>query len=148
MTKMLDDPPVLSKYVLYVQDLAKEALDVKIVFVFLLTLSICLTVLSGCTQKATQIDTQGTFCRVVCVKNGGIILDIEHVGYVYVKQIDTDQQIDVLDTVVMDFSQSDLIPETGDFLDFGGKERSYSYVLSAPKSIRLADSSIGEPTFG
>ena len=115
-----------------------------------IALLLCLTVLWGCTQEHTEPTTQGSFCRVLCLQNDGMIVEIPDMdlGYVYVKHINADLQIDPLDTVVMEFSESDLKPANEAFVDFFGVERIYEYTLEAPISIRLADTSKGEPTFG
>ena len=105
-----------------------------------ITLILCVSVLFGCA------DVQKKYCRVVCVREDGMILDIEQLGYVYVKTANGDFAI--LSTVVMEFSESDLKPANGTFLKFDGSEQNYSYIIETPKSIRLADPTAGEPTFG
>ena len=109
----------------------------------LIAMTLCLLALFGC---STDADGQTKFCRVVCVQEEGIIVDIEQLGYVYVKTVNADFVI--LSTVVMEFSESDLKPASGTFLKFDGSEQNYSYILETPKSIRLADPAAGEPTFG
>ena len=106
-------------------------------------LALCLVVLMGCAQNA-----QGKFCRVVAVQEKGIVVEIEAVGVVYVKNIPADLKIEALDTVVMEFSETDLQLESGKFVDAFGEEQNYSYILETPQSIRLADPSADEPTFG
>lgn len=106
----------------------------------------CLAALYGCTPEAAE--TQTASCRVQCVTEDGLIVWIEHTGYVYVKNVSTGLDIQTLDTVVMEFSESDLEAADGTFLNFDGNELRYSYILEKPSSIRLADPSSGEPTFG
>lgn len=117
-------------------------------FALMLTTALCLIILAGCSHDDAKPDSSGTFCRVVCLEEDGLIVDMENVGYVYVKNIPGDLEIKLLDTVVIDFSEDGLKSEVGEFNAFDGRELSYSYVLENPKSIRLADSSAGEPTFG
>ena len=111
-------------------------------------LAVCLVFLMGCTQNAGDVSTQGEFCRVVSVREDGIVVEIENVGVVYVKNISADLKIEALDTVVMEFSETDLKSESGKFVDAFGEEQSYAFILETPQSIRLADPAAGEPTFG
>ena len=114
----------------------------------MISIALCLSFLAGCTHDASKSNTDGTFCRVVCLEGDGLIVDVENVGYVYVKHIDSNLIIEPSDTVVIVFSENDLKSESGPFQNFDGRELSYSYILETPKSIRLADTSAGEPTFG
>ena len=111
-------------------------------------LAICLVFLMGCTHDTADVKTQGEFCRVVSVREDGIVVEIENVGVVYVKNLPTDLKIEALDTVVMEFSETDLKPESGKFVDAFGEEQSYAFILEIPQSIRLANPEAGEPTFG
>lgn len=123
---------------------------------FIIAITVCFTVLAGCTQDAPTVDTQDaptvaareSSCRVECIKEDGIVVYMPSTGYVYVKNVDSALGIKLLNTVVMKFYESDLKAEEGAFLDFAGKERQYAYVLENPVSIRLADPASGEPTFG
>jgi hypothetical protein len=133
---------VISSVVLNLQN---GGFIMKKVLLFIIAMTVCLSVLFGC---ATDVDVQKKSCRVVCLQEDGIIVDIEYVGYVYVKNVNTDLEISTLNTVVMVFSESDLNPASGTFLNFDGRELNYSYILENPKSIRLADPDSGEPTFG
>ena len=117
----------------------------KKVLFFIITMTVCLSVLFGC---ATDADVQTKSCRVVCLEEDGIIVSIEYIGHVYVKNVDADLEISTLNTVVMEFSEDDLKPANGTFLNFDGRELNYSYILENPERIRLADPDSGEPTFG
>ena len=64
------------------------------------------------------------------------------------KYAGTEPEIGLLDMVVMEFDETDLKSAAGTFLTVGEEEQTYSYILVDPKSIRLADPSKGEPTFG
>ncbi len=112
---------------------------------FIFTMIFCLSVFLGC---SADMDTERQFCRVVCLEEDGIIVSIEYIGYVYVKNVNANLEIRELNTVVMEFSETDLTPANGTFLNFDGRELNYSYILENPKSIRLADPEAGEPTFG
>ena len=101
---------------------------------------------AGCTPAAGEGNTQSRFCRVLCVKDDGIILWVENIGRLYVKAKDIPSEIVPLHTVVVEFSESDLKPANGKFVDPFGKESTYSYILENPKSIRRTTED--EPTFG
>lgn len=117
---------------------------------FLFVVTLCLTALCGCTEEAAKADPQEELCRVLCIKEDGIVVEIPSldVGCVYVKLTNDDLEIEPLDTVVIEFSSSDLKSESGEFTDPFGEEQAYSYVLENHKNVRLADTSVGEPTFG
>lgn len=116
----------------------------------IITIILCVALFEGCAKDATEVVTQGEFCRVLCIKEDGIVVEIPDtdLGYVYVKYTNADLKIEPLDTVVIEFSESDLKSENEKFTDFFGEELTYLNILENPKSIRLADPSIGEPTFG
>ena len=113
---------------------------------FVITIMICLSLFWGCSQDAAGVNTQGEFCRVLCLEDDGIVVWIEGIGHVYVKQVDAALEIEPLDTVVMEFSADDLESANGTFTDAFGDEQSYSYILGSPKSIRHTTEN--EPTFG
>ena len=116
----------------------------KKILVFILVVALCLTGLWGCADG----NKKEYSARVVCVTEEGIIVQIPALGedYIYVKNVNDDLQIKSLNTVYMEFEESDLKAESETFVDVFGKEQTYSYILENPKSIRLA--SPGEPTFG
>ena len=115
---------------------------------FMVCATLCLGALWGCAQNAGE--DEEVFCRVLCLKEDGIVVEIPdlNVGYVYVRHTNTDLDIEPLDTVVMVFSKGDLEPVSGDFTDFFGEEKTHSHILENPKSIRFPDADAGEPTFG
>lgn len=117
----------------------------KKVLLFVITVTLVLSALFGC---STDADIQKKSCRVVCLQEDGMIVDIEQLGYVYVKNVNANLAIRTLNTVIIEFSEHDLKPVSGTFLNFDGRELSYSYILETPNSIRLADPAAGEPTFG
>ena len=112
----------------------------------IIAIMICLSLFPGCSQDATELDTKGEFCRVLCLEGNGIVVWIEDIGNVYVQQVDAALEIEPLDTVVMEFSVDDLDSVSGKFIDAFGEEQIYSYVLKIPKSIR--HTTADEPTFG
>ena len=113
---------------------------------FVITITICLAFFCGCSQDTAEVNTQGEFCRVLCLEDDGIVVWIEEIGNVYVKQVDAALEIEPLDTVVMEFSADDLESASGTFTDAFGDEQTYSYILGSPKSIRHTTED--EPTFG
>ena len=96
--------------------------------------------------RVTKTETQGEFCRVVCLKDDGIIVWAGEYEHIYVKNVDVALDIKPLQTVVIDFSESDLQRANGTFTDSFGDEQTHSYILESPKSIRHTTSE--EPTFG
>ena len=108
---------------------------------FIIAIALCMSIFSGCGQAEIQEE----FCRVMCLQEDGMILWIEQLNYVYVKHVDTNMEIDPLDTVVMEFSRDDLQSADEPFIDCWGNQEHYSYILEKPKSIRLTEA--GEPTF-
>lgn len=78
--------------------------------------------------------------------DNGIVVWIENVGNVCVKNVDSALKIEPLDTIVMEFSGDDLEAVSGKFTDCFGEEQSYSYIIENPKSIRHTTEE--EPTFG
>ena len=111
-------------------------------------LSLCMTLFFGCDQNAATPSLEKKFCRVVCVETDGIVVDIEYVGYVYVKMAEEYPDIAPLKTVVIEYSANDLKEAHGTFVDCFGEEQQYAYTLENPTTIRWADPSAGEPTFG
>ena len=134
----------------------KKSIALIVAIIMLLTAFLC-----GCTkntkedvqdttttefQEITKTETQGEFCRVLCLKEYGIIVWAGEYEHIYVKNIDVALDIKPLQTVVIDFSESDLQRAKGTFTDTFGDEQTYSYILESPKSIRHTTSE--EPTFG
>ncbi len=75
-----------------------------------------------------------------------MIVWIENLEYVYVEHVDAGLEIDPLDTVVMQFSENDLKPANETFTDYFGTEKTYTYILERPVSVRYPTAE--EPTFG
>ena len=134
----------------------KKSIDLIVAIIMLLTAFLC-----GCTKNTkenmqdttttefkeiTKPETQGEFCRVLCLKDDGIVVWAGEYEHIYVKNIDVALDIKPLQTVVIDFSESDLQKAKGTFTDSFGDEQTYSYILESPKSIRHTTSE--EPTFG
>ena len=101
---------------------------------------------AGCSQDSTEVDIQRELCRVLCLKDDGIIVWIENIGNVYVKNVDTTLEIAPLDTVVIEFSKDNLKSANETFTDHSGEAQIYSNILENPKHIRHVTEN--EPTFG
>ena len=126
----------------------------------ILAIMLCFALfLCGCTQntpedsitttrsdEAVNTEIQGELCRVMSVQDDGIIVWAGEYEHIYVKNVDVALDIKPLQTVVIDFSESDLQKANGTFTDTFGDEQTYSYILESPKSIRHTTSE--EPTFG
>ena len=134
----------------------KKSIALIVAIIMLLTAFLC-----GCTKNTkedmqdttttefkeiTKTETQGEFCRVLCLKDDGIVVWAGEYDYIYIRNIDDALDIKPLQTVVVDFSESDLKEWDGTFTDFSGAELCYLYILENPKSIRHTTSE--EPTFG
>lgn len=114
---------------------------------FTISIMLCLTLFfCGCSKNETEVDNQGEFCHVLCLTDDGIIVWMEDIGHVYVKNVDTALNIEPLDTVVMEFTENDLKSASGQFIDYFGEEQNYSFIIENPKSIRHTTAE--EPTFG
>ena len=87
-------------------------------------------------------------CYVVCVKPNGFVASINGVGDVFIKYANAKEQIDVFDTVIVEYYETDLIEKNGAYVDARGERARYSYQIKSPKSIRVADPSKGELVFG
>ena len=134
----------------------KKSIALIVAIIMLLTAFLC-----GCTKNTkedmqdttttefkeiTKTETQGEFCRVLCLKDDGIVVWAEEYEHIYVKNVDGDLEIKPLQTVMIAFSEDGLIKSEGVFTDTFGDEQSYSYVLENPKGIRYTTSE--EPTYG
>lgn len=102
--------------------------------------------LNGCSSNAAGNKTPEVFCRVLNSEDNGIYVWAENIGHIYVKYDNIDLEISPLETVVIEFSESDLISANGQFTDYFGEEQNYLYILENPESIRYTTPE--EPTFG
>ena len=119
---------------------------VKKVFCFVVLLAVCLCVLPGCDGNSVKPNTSENLCRVLCLVEDDIVVWTESVGNIYVKNVNAAGEIQWLDTVVIEFAQSDLEAANGEFTDYFGEKGTYSYILETVRGIRFTNP--GEPTFG
>ena len=101
---------------------------------------------NGCSQKVDKNKTEEVFCRVLCLDDNGMYVRTENIGHIYVKYDNLDIETYAMDTVVIEFSENDLISAKGKFIDCFGEEQDYLYILENPQNIRLT--TLEEPTFG
>ena len=107
----------------------------------------CLMLFSnGCSQKVDKNKTEEVFCQVLCLEDNGMYVWTENIGHIYVKYDNLDIETYAMDTVVIGFSENDLISAKGKFVDCFGEEQDYLYILENPQNIRLTTPE--EPTFG
>lgn len=111
---------------------------------FVIAITVCAAVLFGCAGNPAGDETAGTYCRVECITEDGFVAGTEDGRFLFVKYAKA-HRFDLFDTVVIEFSEEDLKPETGTVTMPDGDEAAYSHVLENPKSVRLAGP--GEPTF-
>ena len=86
-------------------------------------------------------------CYVLHVKSNGFVANINDVGTVYIEYPNDLNQIEIFDTVIIEYYETNLIKTNGTYIDVSGERASYSYKIANPKSVRVADPSDGEPVF-
>ena len=111
-----------------------------------LILALCLAAFAGCTRGDAQADLLEKSCRVEGMEENALYVYMSDVGYVRIACQQTNLELKQWDTVVVEFSQSDLKEESGSYQTFGGGEQEYTYVLMQVKSMRHPQP--GEATFG
>ena len=89
-----------------------------------------------------------SYCYVVCVKRNGFVASINDVGYVYIRYDDAEDEIELYNTVIVEYSSADLIEKNGIYIGSAGEIEQYSFQIKEPRSVRVADPSKGEPVFG
>ena len=120
----------------------------------------------GASEKAQSSDGYGTsvresaetgkqieelvesYCYVVCVKRNGFIVSINDVGYVYIRYAHAKDEIEIYNTVIVEYDPADLMEQSGIYIGSAGEIEEYSFKLQNPRSVRIADPSKGEPVFG
>ena len=116
------------------------------IFTVVILLSCLMLFSNGCSRKVNKNKTEEVFCRVLCLKDDGMYVWADNIGHIYVKYDNLDIETYAMDTVVMEFSENDLISAKGTFVDCFGEEQDYLYILENPQNIRLTTPE--EPTFG
>ena len=95
-----------------------------------------------------ESDATTAYCYVLNVTANGFVAGINGVGDVFVKYDNANQHIELFDTVILEYYETDLIEKSGTYTDVLGERASYSYKITDPKSVRVADPSKGELVFG
>ena len=96
-------------------------------------------------ESAARIESYG---YVVSVKRNGFVASINEIGYVYIRYDGAKDEIELYDTVIVEYSAADLIEKNGLYMGSGGEIERYSYQIKEPRRVRVADPSKGEPVFG
>ena len=96
-------------------------------------------------ESAARIESYG---YVVSVKPNGFVASIDDVGYVYIRYDGAKDEIELYDTVIVEYSSADLIEKNGLYMGSDGEIERYSYQIKEPRRVRVADPSNGEPVFG
>ncbi len=98
-------------------------------------------------QPTDTHDVIQSYCYVLCVLSDGFVASINDIGNVFIKYNNRNDEIEVFDTVVIEYDRKDLLEAIGHF-EIAGEQETYSYRLNNPKTVRKADPSKGEPVFG
>jgi len=113
---------------------------------------VCVLAFSGCKDNIAKTkykgDTAKSYCYVSYVSSDGFVADINDLGRVFVEYANADDNIELFDTVIVEYSTDDLIEENGSYVAITGNEDHWSYRIQNPKKVRVADPSKGEPVFG
>lgn len=106
--------------------------------------------LVGCNTSSGEPDEEAikAYCYVGYVDSNGFVADIGDIGKVYIEYPNAKEQIELFDTVVLEYYESKLTETDGTYIGVAGGTETYSYTLKSPKSLRVADPSKGEPVFG
>ena len=96
-------------------------------------------------ESAARIESYG---YVVSVKRNGFVASINEIGYVYIRYDGAKDEIELYDTVIVEYSSADLIEKNGLYMGSDGEIERYSYQIKEPRRVRVADPSKGEPVFG
>ena len=109
---------------------------------------IFIMIMVGCNSSSNDGKLIEAYCYVICVKHDGFVAHINDVGYVFIKYANAKKQLEVFDTVIVEYYDTDLIEKNGTYTDISGKKQTYSYKMANPHNVRIADPSKGEPVFG
>ena len=119
---------------------------ISVVIAVVLVLALMLSMV-GCNTSSDDKKKEA-YCYVAHVDSNGFVADIIDVGVAYIEYSNANQEIELFDTVIIEYYETDLIEKSGTYTDVSGERASYSYKITDPKSVRVADPSKGEPAFG
>ena len=100
----------------------------------------------GCNTSSDDKEKEA-YCYVVHVESNGFVADIIDVGVAYIEYSNANQEIELFDTVIIEYDESELIEENGTYTDITGGSASFSYKITNLNSVRVADPSKGEEVF-
>ena len=100
----------------------------------------------GCNTSSDDKKKEA-YCYVVHVESNGFVADIIDVGVAYIEYSNANQEIEIFDTVIIEYDEADLIEENGTYTDITGESASFSYKITNLNSVRVADPSKGEEVF-
>ena len=100
----------------------------------------------GCNTSSDDKEKEA-YCYVVHVESNGFVADIIDVGVAYIEYSNANQEIELFDTVIIEYDEADLIEENGTYTGITGESASFSYKITNLNSVRVADPSKGEEVF-
>lgn len=113
---------------------------------------VCVLTFAGCKNDIAKSESKGdtvkSYCYVTYVTTDGFAANINDIGCVFIEYADAKDQIELFDTVVVEYHADDLIKENGSYIGVAGNEEVWSYRIKDPQNVRVADASKGEPVFG
>lgn len=121
----------------------KNIIPVVIAVVLVLVLMLSMV---GCNASSDDKEKEA-YCYVVHVESNGFVADIIDVGVAYIEYSNANQEIELFDTVIIEYDEADLIEENGTYTGITGESASFSYKITNLNSVRVADPSKGEEVF-
>lgn len=118
---------------------------ISVVIAVVLVLALMLSMV-GCNTSSDDKKKEA-YCYVVHVESNGFVADIIDVGVAYIEYSNANQEIELFDTVIIEYDEADLIEENGTYTGITGESASFSYKITNLKSVRVADPSKGEEVF-
>ena len=118
---------------------------ISVVIAVVLVLALMLSMV-GCNTSSDDKKKEA-YCYVVYVESNGFVADIIDVGVAYIEYSNANQEIELFDTVIIEYDEADLIEENGTYTDITGESASFSYKITNLNSVRVADPSTGEEVF-
>ena len=100
-------------------------------------------------EKSEEVnEAKKSYLYIASVTEDGFVGSCNELGRVYVKYPDADKEIELFDTIVVEYYASDLKEEEGTFVHITGSPDKYLYKIDDPIVVRHSDPSRGEPLYG
>ena len=115
---------------------------IPVVIAVVLSLVLMVSVVGCNNDKKSEV-----YCYVAHVDSNGFVADIIDVGVAYIEYSNANQEIEMFDTVIIEYEEADFIEENGKYIDITGQSASFSYKITNLNSVRVADPSKGEEVF-